>query len=179
MNIDDLSLGNNEFIIYVYDSTGNWASDEVTITVTDNITPEISSPGDVSYEEGTTGNLIEWTVGDLNPADYNITVDGVLYEEDTWINGIISMDIDGLIVGEYEIILNINDTQGNWASDTVLVVVTEPIDDITSSDTTSSESTPTSTGENTDTTETPLFLSIFIFSLGMLVFIRRKPQITS
>ncbi len=49
--------------------------------------PTISSPNDISYEEGAVDNNIMWTIADMNPDVYNVTLDGVLYTSDTaWIN---------------------------------------------------------------------------------------------
>jgi hypothetical protein len=126
VNIDGLSVGVYEFIIYVYDSFGNMISDTVMVTVPDNIPPEISNPDDLSYEIGTSGNQIEWTVGDVNPGTYNVTLDGTLYTEGTWTNGTTTLDIDDLAIGAYEFIIYVYDISGNMVSDMVLLTVIAP-----------------------------------------------------
>ena len=51
-----------------------------------------------------------WTVGDMNPDMYNITIDGVLNTTGDWTNGTITIDIDGWAVGVYTVMLNISDS---------------------------------------------------------------------
>ena len=123
LNVDALNVGTYEFIIYVYDSYGNMASDAVIVTVVDPTAPDVSSPDNLFYEQGSTGNQILWTLGDASPDIYNVTLDGSFYAEDTWINGTIALDINGLGLGIHEFIIFVYDSTGNWASDAVTVVV--------------------------------------------------------
>lgn len=139
VNIDGLDLGVYEFIIYVYDIYGYMASDTVIVTITEIVPPDISSPNNISYELNTTGNQINWTVGDNNPEIFNITLDGILYEQGTWTNGTISLNIDDLLVGVYIITLYVFDIHGNWAFDAILVVVNEPLVTETVTDTTTEQ----------------------------------------
>jgi surface protein len=87
--------------------------------------PSIFSSTDLSYVEGSTGNIISWSVSDNHPGVYNVTIDGVVYISDTsWDNGEIMVNIDGLSVGEHEVVISIYDDFGNVVSDTVVVTVT-------------------------------------------------------
>ncbi|MDH5403019.1 MAG: BspA family leucine-rich repeat surface protein, partial [Candidatus Heimdallarchaeota archaeon] len=125
INIDGIALGIHEFVIYAYDTNGNVASDSVIVTVyKENTQPVVSSPADIYYHNQTSGNLISWTVGDVNPGVYNVTKDGIIYTSTTsWSNGTILVDIDGLSVGSYNFTIFVYDTNGNWVSDSVLVTV--------------------------------------------------------
>jgi surface protein len=140
--------------------------------------PDLSSPDDISYEEGVGVHEILWAVGDQNPHSYNITKDGTLEEQGYWSNGSIFVLVGDLAVGEYEYVLLVNDDSGNMASDTVAVTVTEKgISDTSSSETsTTSTASPGSTTEDTATTDTPISLSFFIISLGMVTIILRRKR---
>jgi surface protein len=194
LNVDDLLLGVYIVSLYIYDIHGNWDFDSVLVIVnepsnpeppvTENTTPDISNPDNISYKLNTTGNLLEWTVGDANPGIYNITLDGILYEQGAWSNGTISLVIDGLAVGLYIITLYIFDIHGNWAFDAVLVVVSEPLVTETVTDTiTEPGSTVTTTvtelpteipTDITDTSDTPICFTFVI--LGLVVFVLRRRQ---
>ncbi|MDH5646813.1 MAG: BspA family leucine-rich repeat surface protein, partial [Candidatus Heimdallarchaeota archaeon] len=124
VNIDGLLVGNYNFVIYVYDLNGNWMSDEVIVDVYETIPPIIDSPLDISYETGTTGNVITWITGDDHPNIYNVTIDGSIWINSTqWINGSIIVNIDGLLVGNYSFVIYVYDLSGNWVSDEVIVDV--------------------------------------------------------
>jgi len=128
INIDNLVVGTYAFIIYVYDIDGNMVSDTVSVTVFKEIlSPDLSSPADLAYEFNSQGNQIQWTVGDVNPNVYNITLDGSIYTSTTsWTNGTITIDIDNLSVGIHEFIIYVYDLNGNMVSDSVIVTVTSP-----------------------------------------------------
>lgn len=117
----------------------------------DLFSPIIDEPTDISYEEGMTGNTIEWTLGDQNPGVYEVYMNNSLFvSSTTWSNGTVTVNIDGLTVGVYDFTIYVYDLSGNMVSDTVMVTVIDPTPTNTSppSDTT----TPTDTGPPTDTT---------------------------
>ena len=89
------------------------ASDSVNVTINgipDNTSPVfLNNVPDTGYTVGTTGHTIIWIVGDKNPLVYNATIDGAPYvSTDTWINGSILVNVDGLPVGIYEITIYSN-----------------------------------------------------------------------
>jgi surface protein len=191
INIDGLLVGLYNFTIFVYDSSFNLAKDTVMVTIIDSIIPDLNQPGDITYDQGTTGNEIVWTVGDRNPDVYNVTKDGSIFVTDTvWSNGTITVDIDGLSVGEYEFTINVYDLYGNVATHTVIVTVnqvttdttTSPVDTTISPDdtTTPTDDTTTPTDDTTTPTEDTegsfisLQIAMLFLSFGvLLVFIRR------
>ncbi|MHA1797133.1 MAG: hypothetical protein ACTSVY_01685, partial [Candidatus Helarchaeota archaeon] len=124
-NVDGLGLGTWEFIITVNDTTGNFNSDTVLVTVEDTTEPNIiSAPSDFVYELGTIGNTISWTWTDLDANQYTISRNGTSINSSTWTSGVaITENIDGLGLGTWEFIIMVNDTTGNFNSDTVLVTV--------------------------------------------------------
>ncbi len=124
IKINELSLGTHNFTIYVYDSSGNLATESVNVTVLDNTLPVLNPVNDFSYNEDTTGNSITWSVGDLNPWIYNITRDGApILTKEVWVGNTIILDIDALDRGTYTFIITIYDTSGNSRTDTVIITV--------------------------------------------------------
>ncbi|MHA2032827.1 MAG: hypothetical protein ACW99Q_25955, partial [Candidatus Kariarchaeaceae archaeon] len=87
--------------------------------------PDISRPIDVSYEEGSTGNEVLWTLSDLNPDKYYVTLDGVIVVNSTnWTTGqTVIFNIDGLSIGEHALIIFANDTTGLEQTDIVFITV--------------------------------------------------------
>jgi hypothetical protein len=132
VSVDGLAIGNWNLTIWANDSFGNAEAVWVLITVVppgvgDIAAPSITSPSDITYEEGsTTTYTITWDVSDANPATYNITENGVDVDNGAWTNGTITYDVSGLSVGTYTYILTVRDQAGNYKSDTVLVTVTYP-----------------------------------------------------
>jgi DNA-binding transcriptional ArsR family regulator len=103
-----------------YNSTINSTSFEVV-----NEPPTISSPPDLTYLEGTTGNLIEWECWDRTPTTRNVIIDGLvlLYK---WNGSDVQLNVDGYSPGVHNITLELLDLSGNRANDTVVVTV-EPL----------------------------------------------------
>jgi len=125
VNVDGLTLGEHLYVCSVYDTDGHCTTDTLFVTVIDITAPVIDHPADISYEEFTTGHVISWHPVDNNPASYNITRDGELLEEGTWLGADIDVNIDGLSEGEYSYQCFVYDSSGNSVSDIVQVIVTE------------------------------------------------------
>jgi hypothetical protein len=161
ISVDGLAVGTYTFVITVYDTSGNSNTDTVIVGVSpvvDSTPPDLDSPADVSYTEGSTANFIIWTVGDQNPGGYSVTKDGTLYVSDTsWSNGTISINVDGLAVGTYTFIITVYDASGNSNTDTVTVSVSGSTGTTTTSSTTTSSSVPTTTTTTTSQSTTPIF----------------------
>ncbi len=133
LDIDGLSLGTYTAICYVYDLEGLMNSDSVEIEVTLSAPPSIDDVADFEYEEGSTGNSITWHPSDVNPDYYSITRDGEFFDDGPWLGGAINIDVDGLAYGTYTFICFVNDTEGQSATDSVVVTVTDSIDPILNS----------------------------------------------
>ncbi|KKL86255.1 hypothetical protein LCGC14_1946560, partial [marine sediment metagenome] len=124
VDVDGLSCGTYTFNITVVDIDGNSVSDIVIVTVVDGTFPTLTSPADITFNEGDTGNEIAWTANDLNPATYSITKDGTEIEADNWVDGqTFTVDVDGLSYGTYTYVITVYDVDGNFAMDTVIVNV--------------------------------------------------------
>jgi len=88
--------------------------------------PELSAPEDLAFEEETTGHVITWVVGDRCPGTYAIYTDSGRVDSDTWTNGTITWNVDGLALGTYNVTLFVWDAAHNGVSDTVWVTVMAP-----------------------------------------------------
>jgi hypothetical protein len=90
-----------------------------------NFKPVISSPDNIVYELGSKNNEISWYVTDDNPSRYLIEFDGAYYDSGYWINNsYITISVDGLDMGDHEIVLYVLDLEGLESTDTVIVTVT-------------------------------------------------------
>jgi plastocyanin domain-containing protein len=85
--------------------------------------PLIDHPHDITYEEGSTGHNITWNPSDANPSSYTVTNNSILVKGGSWSGDPITVIVDGLSVGTYTYNCSVNDTNGNWASDSVTVTV--------------------------------------------------------
>ncbi len=95
--------------------------------------PTIDNPGDVLYEQGSTGNSITWHPWDENPAFYIIVRDGVPFGYGFWNSSseVISVSVDGLSPGAHNFTIMVFDVPGHYTTDTVWVTVTADTTDPT------------------------------------------------
>ncbi|MFX0100183.1 MAG: hypothetical protein ACFFCS_11430 [Candidatus Hodarchaeota archaeon] len=114
------------FDIVAIDNAGNpslfGAVSNLYIDVDD---PILSSPADITLDQGTTGESITWTLSDYINCTGTVKIDGapsgtllILNATDT-----ITESLDGLEAGTYQFQLDVTDLAGNNASDTVIVTV--------------------------------------------------------
>ncbi|MFX0064143.1 MAG: hypothetical protein ACFFC7_18380 [Candidatus Hermodarchaeota archaeon] len=174
--VDGLVLGTYNYTVVVRDDAGYSTKNTAFVNVVDTTDPQIDSPSDVSYEQGSTGHSISWTAIDSHPATFTIYIDGTEDSSESWTSGIaIIINVDGLTVGIYNYTIFVTDTSGNSANDTVIVTVTS-----SSSTTTTTTTTSTTTSDTTTSTTTPgfgifsLILSLLLLSLGVIFAKRWK-----
>jgi hypothetical protein len=94
--------------------------------------PSIDSPSNLTYEAGTTNNLVTWSPTSGSPASYKVYQDNSLHENETWDGSEISISVDGLDPGTYNLTIQVFDTHNAYVTDTVYVTVedtTNPIID--------------------------------------------------
>ncbi|MBE0527266.1 MAG: hypothetical protein IH631_10005 [Candidatus Thorarchaeota archaeon] len=146
-----LSMGTYTLRIWTAGKSDEAGSLDVTVLTTyDKNAPLIDSPADIEYEYLATGNGITWIPSDSNPANYSIFRNGTIVGSGGWSGSSISILVDWLIPGIYEYTLIVNNIGGYFASDTVMVTVTQPVT------TTGTSTTITTTTTTTDTTTTQI-----------------------
>ncbi|MFW9920132.1 MAG: hypothetical protein ACFFED_11060 [Candidatus Thorarchaeota archaeon] len=120
-----LAIGVYNYTLWVNDTSGNWVTDEVTVTVlVDDMAPIfVYEPPTVSYAQGDQRIVRNWTVTDDFKDAYTISVDGGLIVSADWTSNTIVFDFAGLSAGTHEVVLVVTDIGGNTASSTVQVVV--------------------------------------------------------
>ncbi|MHA2033116.1 MAG: hypothetical protein ACW99Q_27425, partial [Candidatus Kariarchaeaceae archaeon] len=127
VDIDGLDLGVHTIIITINDTSGNFETDEVTITVFDDTPPDVSSPpNDFTYSINTTSNTITWIPTDTNPHKYIIKQNTTTNTTGVWSSGTpIVFSVDGLDIGVYNFSIILNDTSNNVHTDWVIVTVND------------------------------------------------------
>ena len=89
--------------------------------------PSISSPADISYEVGATGNSISWTPNSNGGVADKYTIkrgSATVVSSAPWSSGTaISYSVDGLSVGSYTYMIEVFNTNGNSATNFVSVNV--------------------------------------------------------
>jgi len=124
-DLDGSDIGEYIYRIEFYDLYDNMEYDEVLVVVEDTTIPEIVGPNDKSYEEGSLGNTLSWSVLDLKPDEYILYINSTSNKTGEWSNfELLVLNIDGLSPGIYNCTLVVFDTSGNYASDEVFMTVT-------------------------------------------------------
>ncbi|MDH5402309.1 MAG: hypothetical protein OEZ01_01375 [Candidatus Heimdallarchaeota archaeon] len=154
INVDNLSIGVYNHTIVVYDLFGNISFDTVFVKVGSNHLPSVVGHDDVTYYIGTTGHIINWTIGAQFPGVYD------LYFDDTIIQAGIS-----------------------WVNDTIIVGVNEayqpppppPSSNSNSNDSNSSPSNVSSSSENNwfGDLDYPI-LPILMLEFSVIIYLRRS-----
>lgn len=123
--MDGLALGEYNFTIIVFDNAGLSVVDQVLITIFDGTDPTTTHPDDVFYPDGQIGDTITWQMFDLHPVSYIIKKDNVTILSGLWnsTGETITINVEGLVIGEYNYTILVTDIGGNTALDWVLVTV--------------------------------------------------------
>ncbi len=85
--------------------------------------PTIDSPTDIEYVVGTTGHTILWHPSSDRPFNFSLTINGSDTGHGPWAGASISLNVDGLAVGNHTCIVKVWDLIGYSCSDTVIVRV--------------------------------------------------------
>ena len=91
------------------------------------VKPILNHPGNLEYDEGTTGHVISWSAIDTNPAEWRAYRNGTLFLSGIWDSSIIELNVDGLDPDTWNITLLVIDEVQNQGMDTVFVTVIDII----------------------------------------------------
>lgn len=125
-DLSSLTSGLHNITIQAFDTAMNSLKHTVFVTVEDTVVPVYTNtPFDISYELGSTGNILSWIVTDFDPGTYSITQNSTsVISEQSWESGIaININIDGLNIGNYIYEISVSDGSGNLVTDSVFVEV--------------------------------------------------------
>ena len=126
-NVDGLTVGVYNYTIIVNDGIDGIVNDTVLVKVR-NVSPIISSPSDIHYTVGDSGNEIIWTVTDASIESTSFTIyrNGSSIANGTWISNVSEVqNVDGLDVGSYNFTIVVSDGYGDIAQDVVILIVYE------------------------------------------------------
>ena len=172
ISVDGLAIGSYNYTVVIWDVFNNSARDTVIVLVQDAATPSpedttapvLTSSQDINYEENTTGHYISWNITDINnPGIYIVYKNNIKIENGTWSLGIpITINVDGLIPGEYNYIIIAWDACGNSAADTVIVTV--------------NTNNPNNNSENPVSIDaaSPLFVLFLVIVTIVVIVVKRK-----
>lgn len=113
-----LPKGTYILTITVYDEDQNPNNDTITITVLDNIIPNIIiNPyfNNIPFVEGQEQDLL-WSALDRHPGMYTLIIDTIPYKSDIWSNNeLMRISVSGLKKGDHNLTLVVYDTTSNPA----------------------------------------------------------------
>jgi hypothetical protein len=125
-SVSGLSIGDYNYTIVATDGYGGTVSDMVLVHVVPNVSPTITRPTDITFNGGSTGNSISWTITDAGTEtrSYEVYRNGTSVASGTWISGTpVVRNVDGLNGGVYNYTIVATDGLGGSVTDMVLVTV--------------------------------------------------------
>ena len=162
-NVDALATGSYNFTVLSTDSFGTQVSSSLLVRV---VLPgfSISSPSDLSYSSGATGNSISWTVSNSSGRSGNATFlrnDVPFGEVQDWSSlsnssVTITVVVDGLQAGSHILDIELRDSSGVKLEDSVTITVMEVFNIF---------SPPAATTRSSSTQGSASFLSGFLIFL--------------
>ena len=122
ISLNGFELGITTLTINVSDAIGAFRIDSVIITISDTTNPTINNLFDLYFIEDTTNNTVVWFVDDKKPGTYEVFKNGTLYVKGSWSSGTITVNVDDISQGYYNLTIFVYDTSGNSVSDMVNVI---------------------------------------------------------
>lgn len=126
ITVDALLPGTYSLMLRLWDAEGNFASDSVSVRVSEASPPTINHPADIEYVAGTVGHNITWTPEDDSPESYEIFMNGTLLSSGEWNGSEIVVSVDGYGIGLYNFTLVVTDVLNQETTDSVFVSVVSP-----------------------------------------------------
>ncbi|MBD3405663.1 MAG: hypothetical protein GF411_05975 [Candidatus Lokiarchaeota archaeon] len=122
-DIDGYAIGLWNFTLLVNDTSGNTASESAYVTVYESANPLIEAPDSYTYQYGSTGHWLNWSLYDLAPDSYEFYINDELQVAGNWNGQDLNFSADGYDLGIWKFTLFVNDTSGNSARGTAFIIV--------------------------------------------------------
>jgi hypothetical protein len=125
-----LDIGVYPLFIRVWDWQYSHTDAMIYIHVVDSMFPEISTPEDIEFTKGETGNKIVWEVRESNPLSFEIRKSGMVIRQGGMTESIetFEVNLDNYVPGTYVFTLTVTDLGGNVAEDEVIVHIRQDLD---------------------------------------------------
>ncbi|MHA1883259.1 MAG: PKD domain-containing protein, partial [Candidatus Thorarchaeota archaeon] len=121
-----LFLGFYNITLLLVDLNLDTATDSVTIVVVDTTAPLIDQPPNIVIQQGDRNTRLIWYIDEVLPHSYTVTRDSTIIMSGSLGSSQVIVNLETLSEGVYTFTLNVIDTSGNAASDTVIVTVNSP-----------------------------------------------------
>ncbi|MCD4843066.1 MAG: PGF-pre-PGF domain-containing protein [Methanosarcinales archaeon] len=127
VSIDTSATGTQIYSLFATDTSGNEASDQVEVIISDTDDPVITHPPDVTIDQLGEGGSIVWIITEPNPDRYWVHKNGeeFISPEGYYDGDEITVLIDTSATGTQTYSLFATDTSGNEASDQVEVIISD------------------------------------------------------
>ncbi len=121
------SPGVINFTVIVWDGDAHNASDTVLVTVIqDTFAPVFNDePGNTTFNETESNNILQWSVFDDNRDMYTIFENSVELESGPWTSSLINVTFDGYALGVYNMTLVIQDVNLRTNTSTLFVTIAD------------------------------------------------------
>ncbi|MHA2104986.1 MAG: hypothetical protein ACW981_16275 [Candidatus Hodarchaeales archaeon] len=130
VSVDGLNPGYYVYKLISEDVWGQQSENILNVNIfPDIIAPGITKPNDITFELGTDGNVLKWTLTDINPHNYSVTRNGEpIVTNEQWIdNETIEIPLNHLPAGSHNFLIIAQDTLGQETTDLVLVKIEDTI----------------------------------------------------
>jgi len=117
----------SDFSSIPYLIAGGRSRDLSASLLADIVFPFVTSPDDLRYDEGETGNWVAWNATDEFPAEFTLLIDNNEIVTGSWLTETYNISVDGLELGSHNITIRFFDAAGNLVSDEVWVSVMSSI----------------------------------------------------
>ncbi len=123
LSLDGFDIGTHNIRITLYDLDENSAYDDVAVRVDPIPAPSVTTPRDLEFTEGESGQVIIWSPSSDAPSRYEIYLNDSLVEQAQWNGSQIEYNAENLDPGVHNVTLVVYDVDESSTSDSVFVRV--------------------------------------------------------
>lgn len=119
-NLGLLANSSYNLTLEVFDDGGHSSTDVVDFYV---VSFYMERDGPTTIELGAINSTIKWSGEAVSELEYNLTIDGVTHDSDTWIDSDILLDLNTILHGSHNVTLNLLNDSLVVFEDTFLVTI--------------------------------------------------------